>query len=34
VELVDDLEHFDVKENGAAIRYGGFVEKRAVISTL
>jgi diaminopimelate epimerase len=22
VELVDDLEHFDVKENGAAIRYG------------
>ncbi|MGO4818469.1 diaminopimelate epimerase [Flavobacterium sp. W22_SRS_FP1] len=23
VELVDDLEHFNVKENGAAIRYGG-----------
>ena len=27
VELVDDLEHFDVKENGAAIRYGGLYGK-------
>jgi hypothetical protein len=26
VELVDDLEHFDVKENGAAIRYGVWKE--------
>jgi diaminopimelate epimerase len=27
VELVDDLEHFNVKENGAAIRYGGLYGK-------
>jgi diaminopimelate epimerase len=27
VEIVDDLEHFDVKENGAAIRYGGLYGK-------
>jgi diaminopimelate epimerase len=27
VELVEDLEHFDVKENGAAIRYGGLYGK-------
>jgi hypothetical protein len=32
VELVDDLEHFDV-ENGAAI-HGVYYGKRAVISTL
>jgi diaminopimelate epimerase len=27
VELVDDLEYFNVKENGAAIRYGGLYGK-------